>query len=292
MLGFQLLGIVLEQLGTQWVCLFQIFFFLNYVVIFVVWQLFLFNSCGLFLLPCQYFQLLVPLLQAVLTAQLNCTTVCLGDHLSKKINQKWCVYQSPSPYSACTESWATVCFITGKMQREREARTGPPAAAPAGIRAIRERGMNWEERFKEQLQGHTRERSAAMSVLLWLVTLEMPFLCCSTSISAPLLFLKSYIKLFFIINSCIYNIRLFICSLDKWDNSLSCNNTVKNPITLHNYGQLLVLFLPAFLCLLLAHTMYRHNRQICEIIVMLATWSQTTDMLILMSIVHEDLNMS
>lgn len=75
MLGFHLLGIVREQLGTQWVCLFQIFFFLNYVVIFVVWQLFLFNSCGLFLLPCQYFQLLVPLLQAVLTAQLSCTTV-------------------------------------------------------------------------------------------------------------------------------------------------------------------------------------------------------------------------
>lgn len=45
----------------------------------------------------------------------------------------------PPPYSACTESWATICFITGKMQREREACTGPPAAAPAGIRANRER---------------------------------------------------------------------------------------------------------------------------------------------------------
>lgn len=48
----------------------------------------------------------------------------------------------PPPYSACTESWATVRFITGKMEREREARTGPPAAAPAGIRAIRERDRN------------------------------------------------------------------------------------------------------------------------------------------------------
>lgn len=43
---------------------------------------------------------------------------------------------------ACTESWATVCFITGKMQREREAHTVPPGATPAGIRAIRERGRN------------------------------------------------------------------------------------------------------------------------------------------------------
>lgn len=39
---------------------------------------------------------------------------------------------------ACTESRENVCFITGKMQREREACTGSPAAASAGITAIRE----------------------------------------------------------------------------------------------------------------------------------------------------------
>lgn len=62
----------------------------------------------------------------------------------------WCL---PAPYSACTESWATVCFITGKRQRERERETctGPPTASPAGIRAIRERGET-ERRGGESLE--------------------------------------------------------------------------------------------------------------------------------------------
>lgn len=74
-----------------------------------------------------------------MTGQAICIIVYQGGHLRKKIRGGVFLY------SACTESWANVCFITGKMQREREARTGPPAATPAGIRAIRERGRNEDE---------------------------------------------------------------------------------------------------------------------------------------------------
>lgn len=68
-----------------------------------------------------------------------CSLVALLEKL-----KRWNVYRYEYLYhyiySACTESWATVCFITGKRQREREAHTVPPGATPAGIRAIRERG--------------------------------------------------------------------------------------------------------------------------------------------------------
>lgn len=47
---------------------------------------------------------------------------------------------------------STICFITGKVQREREARTSPPAADPAGIRVIRERARtDLTRKGKEQI---------------------------------------------------------------------------------------------------------------------------------------------
>lgn len=58
----------------------------------------------------------------------------------------------PPLYSACTESWATICFMTGKM-RERGTRSGPPAAASAGIRVIRDRGkVRLYERGRKHLK--------------------------------------------------------------------------------------------------------------------------------------------
>lgn len=45
---------------------------------------------------------------------------------------------------------STICFITGKVQREREARTSPPAADPAGIRVIRERARTDLTRKRER----------------------------------------------------------------------------------------------------------------------------------------------